>query len=265
MPIIYSAIVPHSPIFLPNLEETARNKVALSIQALTEIRTRLVELNPDTIFVIAPHDESKKREEQYTFHVPEHYKADFAEFGDIVTKTEYDSDIVLANQIKDKLTQEGIGVTYASDEKLDYSAGVPLEHIAKGLQVKVLVIHPPGKDLALIFADGSQIQKILQESPKRIVCIASADLSHCLTQEAPLAFNQSGVELDAHIVQWIKTKRSKNFLTISPELIEEVGACGIPSIVLLLGILKQIKHATSLISYEDAVEVGHAVAEYTIS
>ncbi|MBI4272292.1 hypothetical protein HY621_00355 [Candidatus Uhrbacteria bacterium] len=265
MPIIYSAIVPHSPIFLPSLRQTAQEKVASTIHAFTEIHARITELNPDTIFVVAPHDESKKREEQYTFHVPEHYVVDFSEFGDIVTKTEYDSDIVLANQIKDKLTQEGIGVTYVSDEKLDYSAGVPLEHIAKGLHAKVLVIHPPSKDLALIFSDGSQIQKILQESQKRIVCIASADLSHCLIEDAPLAFNQSGVALDANIVQWISTKRTKNFLTISLQLIEEVGACGIPSIVLLLGILKHIKHTPTLLSYEDAVGVGHAVAEYTIS
>ena len=265
MPIVYSAIVPHSPIFLPSFRQTAQEKVAPTIQALSEIHARVTELNPDTIFIVAPHDESNTREEQYTFHVPEHYKVDFAEFGDIVTKTGYDSDIVLANQIKDKLIQEGIGVTYASDEKLDYSAGVPLEHIAKGLRVKVLVIHPPSKNLALIFSDGSQIQKILQESQKRIICIASADLSHCLTEDAPLAFNQSGVELDANIVQWITAKRTKNFMTISSELIEEVGACGIPSIVLLLGILKHIKHATALLSYEDAVGVGHVVAEYTIS
>ncbi len=222
-------------------------------------------VRPDTILIIAPHDESTQREENYTFHVPTVYRADFAEFGDIVTKTEYSADTVLAAHIKDKLAQENIGVMYASDEKLDYSAGVPLENIAKGLQAKVLVIHPPAKTLETLFSDGSQIQKILQESSKRIVCITSADLSHCLTKKAPLPFNQAGVSLDENIIACIKSKRPKQLLATPSDLIDEVGACGVPSIALFLGILKNVKYSVTLLSYESALGIGHLVAEYTVS
>lgn len=265
MPIIYSAIVPHSPVFLPLVGEPAREKVAATILSLATVSQRLKSLQPETIVVIAPHDESKQNENQYIFHVATTYRANFAEFGDIVTKTEYSTDTVLATQLKDRLTQEGIGVTYISDEKLDYSAGVPLECISQGIQAKIIVIHPPGKNLASLFADGTQIQKVLQETSKPIVCIASADLSHCLSNEAPLPFNAKGKELDNNIVKWLKAKRLKSLCSIQSELLNEVGACGIPSIVLLLGILKQVNHSVKLLSYEDEIGVGHVVVEYTIS
>ncbi len=264
MSIIYSAIVPHSPVFLPSFEKTARDSVAATIESFEHIQKQIASLQPDIIVIIAPHDETRKRSDNYIFHVPSLYRAEFQEFGDLVTKTEYTPDPVLANQLKEKLTQEGIGVTYTGEEKLDYSAGVPLECIAKGSNAKVLVVHPQSKPLLTLYEEGKQFIKILQESSKRIVCIASSDLSHCLTQDAPLPHNPAGVEIDQTIVKCIRSKRIKPILSIEPGVIDEVGACGIPSLVVLLGIMKNIKHGTNVLSYEGSLGVGHLVVEYTI-
>lgn len=264
MPIVYSAVVPHSPVFLPSFEKAARDSVAATIQSFAQVHKQIASLQPDVLLVIAPHDETRSRSDNYIFHVPSIYHAEFQEFGDLVTKTEYTPDLVLANQLKEKLTQEGIGVTYTGEEKLDYSAGVPLECIAKGSNAKVLVVHPQNKPLLTLYEEGKQFVKILQESPKRIICIASSDLSHCLTQDAPLPYNLAGVQIDETIVKSIRSKRTKSILSIQPDLIDEVGACGIPSLAVLLGIMKALKHGTNVLSYEGSLGVGHLVVEYTI-
>lgn len=264
MTLIYGTIVPHSPVLLPHVKEKAADKLGKTFAALEEVRLAIAEYKPDTLFIIAPHDETVRSESSYLFHIPNIYRATFEQFGDLATKSEYMPDLILADRLKDKLVQEGMTVTYSSVEKLDYSAGIPLEYLAKGLGCKILVVHPAAKSLSALFEDGKQFQKILQESEKRIVCLASGDLAHCLSHDAPLPFNPTGVELEHQIVKWIKSKREKKILELSEENLNEVGACGLPSFALLWGIITPMQHRTKFVSYENPFGVGHIIMDYLL-
>jgi len=264
MTLIYGSIVPHSPALLPHIIEKAEGKLDTTISALKELQEKIAEYKPDTLIIIAPHDESARSESSYLFHIPHVYRATFEQFGDLATKSEYQPDAILADRLKDKLVQEGMTVTYSSDEKLDYSVGIPLEYLARGLGCKVLVVHPAAKDLPALFEDGKQFQKILQESEKRIIAVASGDLAHCLSHDAPLPFNPTGVELEKQIVKWIKGKREKKILELTDEKITEIGACGLPSFALFWGIITPMHHQTKFYSYESPFGVGHIIMDYSI-
>lgn len=264
MTLIYGSIVPHSPVLLPHVKEKTQGKLNTTFNALEQIRKNILEYKPDTLLIIAPHDETARGESSYLFHIPAVYQARFEQFGDLATKSEYTPDPILAGRLKDKLIQEQMAVTYSSVEKLDYSVGVPLEYLAKGLGCKILVVHPAAKNLHTLFEDGKQFQKILQESEKRIICLASGDLAHCLSHDAPLPFNPTGVKLEEQIVRWIKSKREKKVLDISDENIAEIGACGLSSFALLWGIITPMEHKTKFYSYENPFGVGHIIMDYSI-
>ncbi|MBI2484257.1 hypothetical protein HYV71_03680 [Candidatus Uhrbacteria bacterium] len=264
MTLVYGSIVPHSPVLLPHVKEKTVGKLDGTIAALGKIRGRILEYKPDTLIVIAPHDETARNESSYLFHIPPVYRATFEQFGELTARSEYTPDPILADRLKDKLVQEGIAVTYSGSEKLEYSVGVPLEYLAKGLGCKILVVHPATKQLSALFEDGKQFQKILQESEKRIICLASGDLAHCLSHDAPLPFNPTGVELEQQIVKWIKGKREKKVVDLPAESYNEIGACGLPSFALFWGIITPMQHRTKFISYENPFGVGHIIMDYSL-
>ncbi len=103
MSVHYACIVPHSPALIPTIGKQELSKLEHTIKQLEYIKEQLSEREIETLVLIAPHNESSKRKEEFLIHLPSLYISGFEEFGDLVTKKEYTPDPVLAHAIKKDL------------------------------------------------------------------------------------------------------------------------------------------------------------------
>lgn len=263
MPIIHASIVPHSPVLMPLIGKEHYDRLSETTRALAALNTRLKELKPDTIVVIAPHA-STHEQSGLSIHAPERYIARYEQFGDMATSQEYFPDTVLADQVKQSLLTAKINAAYTSDEQLEYSVGIPLFHLMKGLSAKLLVIHPGETDPLKACKDvGEVLQKCFQESAKSIVVVASGDLSHCLTPDAPGGYLPAAVQFDKEMVGLLKAQRIKKIIKLDPEIIRQFGVCGVGVFTILFGMLDSMTFTHSFLGYEAPLGVGHIVMEFT--
>ncbi len=262
MPLTYGCIVPHAPILLPSVGKEHFARLEQTISSLKKINASLKERNPETVFVIAPQDEQKPRK-QFFLHVAPKYTATFAQFGDLITSLSFESDPVLADQIKNKLIDEGFPTIYATDTDLDYSAAVPLVHILDGIRAKLVVLNPAeSSSLRKQFECGKVVQRILQESGKRIAVVAAGDVSHRdLAKDAP--DTSAAAHFEEEFLHLLRAEKIKKITGFPLAAVHEAQSCGMPAFSLLFGILENMRYEQNILSFESPLGVGHAVAEYT--
>ncbi len=265
MPLLYSAIVPHSPILITTIGKEHTLRLEATLQALKGVNQKLREFEPETIVMVAPEKEGAKDvSETFYIHAPEQYRAEFKEFGDLATKLEYTPDHFLADQIKKDLLDSGFSVMYQSEAQIEYDASVPLSHLMHGINAKVVIIHPSNGPLKTQFHFGKELQKTLQRSDKRIALIASGELSHRLTEDSPAGIWKEARSFDQQLIKSLKEKKYRKILNIKESTLQEAHICGIPSFLILLGVLEHVNCEAHLCSYEGPLGIGHLVMEYVM-
>jgi MEMO1 family protein len=262
MSIIYSAIVPHAPIILPSIGKEYIKKLHRTIQSIEKINRTLYLLKPDTILIISPHNPAAMPD-AFGIHIAAKYEATFEEFGDLSTKVTFDSDVVLADKIKGISKGSQFNVLYSPNENIDYGAAVPLYYLTQNINCSVLSISPSELDLTTVLEFGYLLQNILQTDKKRIAIIASGDLSHRLTRNAPAGYSKIGAKFDKEIIGLIKENNVEELIKLDPHFVQEAAACGLHSFALLMGVLKNMNYQTKILSYEGPLGIGHLVADFT--
>ncbi|KKT70607.1 MAG: hypothetical protein UW66_C0039G0008 [Candidatus Moranbacteria bacterium GW2011_GWF1_44_4] len=156
----------------------------------------------------------------------------------------------------------------ARELELDHGALVPLYYLMneKDLGYNPRLIHMSYSMLPLDyhFRFGEILGSVLQGSPKLISFIASGDLSHRVSLDAPAGYSPQGRVFDRMLIDLIQQKNTKGVLNIDPYLIEESGECGLRSIIMLLGALKNTRWEVKNLSYEAPFGVGYMVASLNI-
>lgn len=264
MPIVSCAIVPHSPVLLPTIGKTIADKLSATIASFDAIAAQLRAHSIETIVLITNPD-TKKNYDTLTIHTSDTYAATFEEFGDFVTRADIKCDTVLALSLKKGLDESSVASTYASQEKLDYSASIPLL-LLKAIDMKLVVIQPPNAPYKALMEQGAILQRIMQESDKRIAVIASGDLSHSLTQNAPLGLKLEGTVVDQDIITLFRSRRLpvRKISSFSKEAAERTGVCGMNAFSMLAGIIHRMHCKTQFHSYEGPLGVGYCVISYTL-
>lgn len=265
MPLIYSAIVPHSPVLIPKIGKELSLKLGATIHSLQRIADKLQRLEPECIVVISSHSVSKKdSQDLYLAVPPECYTASYEQFGDLESNYKYPTDHVLADTLKREFVNHAVIPSYRSEERMDYTVSTPLFFLYEKLNAKIVILHIPESASPFNCEQyGTLLKNALQSTSKTCALIASANLSHRLTLDAPGGFSEDAKNFDE---QWVATLRYSKKRKITPfqtDAIQHVAACGIPAILTLLGSLKNLSYRTKFYSYEGNVGVGHVVIEYT--
>ena len=97
---------------------------------------------------------------------------------------------------------------------------------------------------------------------KKIAIIASADMSHCLTKNAPGGFNPRGAEFDKKLVSLVKNNDVAGILNFPNDLAEAAGQDALWSIAIMLGALDETDLKPEVLSYEGPFGVGYMVTTY---
>jgi len=148
---------------------------------------------------------------------------------------------------------------------LDYGSSIPLFLLTQNMpDIKIIPLYYSGLDLETHFKFGQALKRELIFSQNKIAVIASGDLSHRLTKDAPAGYSPKGQKFDQKIIECITKNQPQEILKINHKLILEASECGLKSIVLLMGVLDGMKHETQKLSYEAPFGVGYLIVNFKI-
>lgn len=262
MPIVFSAIVPHPPILIPTIGKENINQLKATSGSYLKLEHDLYASQAETIIIISPHGNSL--EKAFVINLNHEFNCDFEEFGDIATKFNLDGDMALAHKIKEK-TETEIPMQFISQENLDHGSAIPLYLLTRHLpKIKIIPIYYSGLDLDAHYNFGRIIKNKLLNSNTRAAVIASGDLSHKLSKNAPAGYNPKGEKFDKKLIDCLLKKRTEEIIKFKPELIADAGECGLKSIIILLGILDGMKYNPRLLSYESPFGVGYLTMNFEL-
>ena len=265
MSLIATFIVPHPPIVVPMIGGERQKEIQKTVDAFEEIGTKIAELKPDVIIVTSPH--SVLYSDYFHISPGEHAQGDFKEFGapNLKFAVDYDSD--LAESISENAKTMGIsaGTLGERNKNLDHGTMVPLYFINQYYQnYKLVRVSLSGLSSLIHYRFGKCIAQAAQQSEKRIILIASGDLSHKLKENGPYGLSKEGPIFDSELTKAISEGDFLRFMTFDEDFAEAAAECGLRSFIIMAGALDGKAVNPKLLSYEGPFGVGYAVASFNI-
>lgn len=257
--IVFAAIVPHPPASIPEIgrkEEFARMQKTLGSMEI--LREDLEASRPDVIILISPHAPI----DPYSFVINSKsiLRGSLHEFGDH-RFFEFKNDIGVAELINYACLANEMPA-YLHRNLLDHGAIVPLLHLTKNIHPHVVHLSYSMLSFQMHYRYGEIIGQLSEKSSKRIAIIASGDLSHRLSENAPAGFSPSAKFFDQRVIESLGSGDMATLLGLRHEYVEDVAECGLRSFLILLGALHDKNFIFNMLSYEAPSGVGYLVARF---
>lgn len=280
MAIIATFAVPHPPLIVPAVGGGREREISRTIAAYEEVARRIAAAEPDTIVISSPHTELYR---DY-FHIAggSHARGTFAPFraaheGSAVS---YDAAFVRELCQRAHAAHLPAGTDGERDPALDWGVLVPLHFVQAAwekahpdavarvhgllqLPCQVVRVGLSGLSPCDHYRLGILIQQTAASLGRRVVFIASGDLSHKLAKDGPYGYVPEGPVFDELVCDAFRTGNFLKLLTADPSLCERAEECGLRSFQIMAGALDRTPVASELLSHEGPFGVGYGVAAFT--
>ena len=110
---------------------------------------------------------------------------------------------------------------------------------------------------------GQLVARVADALGRRVVYVASGDLSHKLLAEGPCGFAAEGPQFDAAACEAFRTGDFLQLMTLDPGFCERAAECGLRSFIMMAGALDRTPVTPELLSHEGPFGVGYGVAAFT--
>lgn len=260
---VFGVVTPHPPIFVQAVGGARARTTQDSLDALALARDAIAAYRPDVIVLMSPH--APAAYDTFLVDTSEKLAGALSDFGDR-TVYEWPGDPEFATALVDRLDASDISTAPRDADPrlragwLDHATIVPLSFLEPSGSVPLVVL-----SLSYLAYDthrrlGEIVRELAEELGRRVVFVASGDLSHRLTPDAPAGYSPRGAELDEAIVEHVRTGRLGELVMLSPDLIESGGECGLRSIITLGGFAGGDPVPTRILAYEGPWGVGYLTA-----
>ncbi|WP_312700816.1 AmmeMemoRadiSam system protein A [Sedimentibacter sp.] len=259
-------IVPHPPLIIPRVGRGQEIKIEKTVKAYDTIAKKIAALSPDTIVVATPH--SIMYSDYIHISPGKSAKGDFGEFGekDISFEAEYDTEF--SHKLSELAERNDIPAGTLGERKksLDHGTMVPLHFVNKYYtDYKLVRIGISGLSFMEHYELGRCISETAEMLGRKVVFIASGDLSHMLKDEGPYGYSDEGPEFDKEVTEAMSSGDFMRFLTFDEEFCEAAAECGLRSFIMMAGALDGKDVNSELLSYEGPYGVGYAVASFEVT
>jgi AmmeMemoRadiSam system protein B len=263
MSLVFAAIVPHAPLLIPSIGKEAIKKIDKTKRALEKLEEDLYLSHPDTIIIFSPHSHLLK--DAFTINISPEHQSDLREFGDLATKLTVKGELNLMSQLRKAAEEQKITTKMITEAPMDHGLTIPLFYLMPHLpNVTVLPIGFCDADPKTHLEFGSLLKDQIMNSTKRVAVIASGDLSHALTTDAPAGFNPAGPEFDAKIQELLAAQNTTGILQLDPEMVKNSAECGFRTFLMLMGVLRGVHYTYQSYAYEAPFGVGYLTANFAI-
>lgn len=261
--LVFSAFCPHAPILIPSVGKENIDQLAKTAKAYKQLEQEFLKSQPESVVVISPHGNVYK--DAISIDVCDQYIGDFEEFGEFSTRMEFRSDYLLIDRLQRMMREIRQPLTLDTCEKLDHGTTVPLHLLTEQLpSVHLAPITASEASAKNHFEFGLILKEIIFDSNKRIALIASGDLSHALSTEAPAGFAEEGKMFDEKIQELLASNNYSAIINLDSKLHEKAAECGLNPLSTLLGALKGVQYDPKILSYEAPFGVGYMVCQFEL-
>ena len=259
---LWAAFMPHPPIIVPEVGRGRERKASATVEGMERLTKLLSEKRPDYLLVLSPH-QPYARNALFINRAPR-LKGSLAPFGAHVSFEFYSSKKTYP--LTEYLTTMGITVIEENSPDLtqDHGTLVPLYFLRKIWRERGLVLpdmllaSPTGLGAEKSFQLGEALASFDDELSWGF--LASGDLSHSLTPDAPGGYSPSGPKFDAAVVAALSSVDPQELLALSPSERGEARECGLCSAMAMLGLCRALGRSIDVISYEGPFGVGYCNA-----
>ena len=263
MPIIAAFMVPHPPMIVPEVGRGSEKQVAKTIASYEKVAGEIAALKPDTIIISSPH--SVMYSDYFHLSPGSGAHGSFAEFGapGVKFEVEYDEELVNLIEAKAQGLHFPAGTLGEKNPALDHGTMVPLWFILKKYKdFKLVRTGLSGYDLLKHYEYGMMIKDAVEELGRRVVYVASGDLSHKLQEYGPYGFAKEGPEYDKRIMDVCSGARFGELFDFDENFCEKAAECGHKSFVIMAGTLDGMDVEAEQFSHEDVTGVGYGICSF---
>lgn len=267
MAILAAFAVPHPPLIIPAVGEGREQGIRATIDAYEEVGRRVAALAPDTLVISTPHSIMYR---DYLHISPgAHATGSFARYGAPQASYEcaYDQQFVATLEQACHAEQLPAGTQGEREPELDHATMIALHFIqpacaAAGQSPAVVRIGLSGLSPAVHYRLGMLVQQVASALGRRVVYIASGDLSHKLTTDGPYGFAPEGPVFDERVCEDFRTCEFLDLLCIDHSLADRAAECGLRSFQMMAGALDRTEVSGELLAYEGPFGVGYGTAAF---
>lgn len=254
---IWSALMPHPPVLISEVGRGRENEAIKTLNGIKNLTANLKK--PNVLLVLSPHQPYAHG--ALFVNTANSYHGSFALFGVPNVKINAFSSSEAVRTLCDYLAKSDIA-TYAKPfENLteDQGSMVPLYFLkqAWGELPEIIIASTIGLTPEKAFAMGQALSNF--QNDKTWALLASGDLSHRLTQDAPAGYEpKCAPKFETAIEEALKNNSPKPVYELDERIIERAGECGLRSVMAMLGLSsgKEIK----IFSHEWPFGVGYCTA-----
>lgn len=260
---IFGVIAPHPPIIVEAVGGSRAEVTRASIDGLTQAAEALANYSPDLLVVMSPH--APAMADRFVIDDADRYEGSLASFGDSRVHT-WSGDASFARELVKELSVRGIPALPRSAESrvhggmLDHGVLVPLSFLDPEQRFHLVVLSLAYLPYPSHRALGVAVREVSARLGRRTAFLASGDLAHRLTEDAPAGYSPRAHELDEAIVGLVTQGNLKGLMDISPTLVELGGECGLRSFITLGGFAGDGPVPTRVLAYEGPWGVGYLTA-----
>jgi len=237
--------------------------VASTTAACAEVGRAVVDAAPGVVVITAPH--GARHPTDLTLHTAAHLSGDLGRFG----APEVRIDLPGAVELADAIVEAGIAgvvVRPLASGGLEYSTVVPLSFLrAAGWDGPTLVVGLPYPGEGDPTTIGDAVARAADRLGLKIGVIASGDMSHRLTRDAPAGFDPEGPRFDAKVTALLRAHDFQALRHLDPTLLAHAGEDCLDSLLFAAGAIGfgeavEPGRSSRLLSYEGPFGVGYGVA-----
>ena len=201
MSVLASFMVPHPPMIVPAVGKGSEAQITATTEAYQRVAEEAAALKPETIIISSPH--SIMYSDYFHISPGKSAKGSFRQFRapEVSFRESYDTELV--SEICRLADADGLraGTLGERDPALDHGTMVPLYFIRQKYNGgKIVRIGLSGLPLTDHYHLGELIKRAVDALNRRVVFIASGDLSHKLQDYGPYGFAKEGPEYDERIM-----------------------------------------------------------------
>lgn len=260
---VFGVVSPHPPIFVPHVGGKEALVAADSLTALATCQRALASFAPEVVVLISPH--APLLADTFLVDTSERLSGSLATFGDTDLYA-WPGDPELSLSIVDRLDAADIpSMSRDADARLepgvlDHATIVPLSFVEPTQRVPLVLLSLSFRDYADHRHLGAIVRECCDDLGRRAAFVASGDLSHRLKPGAAAGYSPLGRDLDARIVELVRSGHLSELPNIDRDLIEAGGECGLRSVIALGGYAGDDPIPSRVLAYEGPWGVGYLTA-----
>ena len=263
MSILAGFMVPHPPMIVPEIGRGSEGQVQDTINAYERVAEEIAALQPETIIITSPH--SIMYSDYFHISPGAGARGSFASFRapQVEFDERYDQGLTTEIcQLADVLDFPA-GTLGERDASLDHGTMVPLWFIRKHYTGgKIIRIGLSGLPLTDHYRLGMIIRGAVKNTGRRVVIVASGDLSHKLQSYGPYGFAPEGPVYDERIMDVMGKADFGELLEFDSSFCDKAAECGHRSFVIMAGAFDGVAVRAEKLSHQDVTGVGYGICTF---